>query len=233
MSDNARLFIAVACHERRRITEQCLPTLRAGAAPDDTIGLYNDGSKEFDDAWLRQFSNRVIGSPKSIGIEAQRRQHLKDFWADKRFTHLYFSDADALVDPTFRENLLRVQEEYGGALVCGYNTDAHVRIEGNTFNDSPHNEVVWRRVAPGISYLLSRVHVAAIMKFIDRITNFDWQIPGILGNRCAITRISYVDHIGAHGLHWKPEHGLEGGDRALNPTDFLVKKRTEVVAALS
>jgi hypothetical protein len=68
---------------------------------------------------------------------------------------------------------------------------------------------------------------------LQNITNFDWNIPDILGARCAISRTSYVDHMGFGGLRHPAGAGLDDGDRALNPTSWLVKKRAEVVARLS
>lgn len=231
---NAKIFIAVPIFNRVRIVEQCLPTLVESKDCDDLLALYDDGSTDgFCTTDFIFCPHRYLRSPTSIGIEAQRRQHLRDFWQDKRFTHFYATDSDALHDPNWRQVALDTQEACGGAMTCLYNTDAHVRIEGNTINDSPHNEVIWRRVAPGISYLLTREHVAAIMPHIDSLAHHDWQIPGILGNRCAITRTSYVDHIGLGGLHHPATAGLDEGDRCLNPTPWLQQKRREVVEALS
>jgi hypothetical protein len=233
-----RIFIAIACRNRRRIAEQCLPTMRDSAEWNhDCIALYDDGSSEYEAEWLRQFTGpsgvAVIGT-EQIGIQAQRRLHLSHFLgAPEAFTHLYFSDHDVLMDPTWRENALRIQQAHNNAPLCLYNTQAHARLAGNTIDDDPASEVIWRRVAPGVSYLLTREHVERLAPHIGSLQHFDWQIPALLGGRFAVTRTSYCDHIG-HGGERHPAHeGLDGGDRATNPTPWLVAKRAEVVARLS
>ncbi len=235
---SARIYVAVACHNRKAVAEQCLPTLRHPCHPDDTVVLYNDGSTEYDDFWLQRFlpgernSSRawVSGWNPAIGIQAQRRQHLRDFLERKDRTHLYFSDHDVLLDPEWRANALRIQGKYGHAPLCLYNTQAHIRLQGNTVDDLDGSEVIWRRVAPGVSYLLTREHVEHIQ--IDRLEHFDWQIPAMIGP-FAVSRVGFVDHIGWGGQRHPVKEGPDGGDRVLNPTPWLVAKRAEVVAALS
>lgn len=219
-----------------RIVQECLPTVRDSMEDGDELNLYNDGSTEYELEFLRQFrphSVSVTASP--IGIELQRKKHFLEFQAEK-FTHLYLTDSDALHDPNWRDALLRISSKYDDAPVCGYNTEAHVRLTGNTIEDSPFvHDVVWRRVAPGISYLLTAAHVAKVVRALPIMPahwNWDWTVPGLLGNEIAISRTSYVDHIGLGGMHHPPTEGLDGGDRALNPTPWLVRKRAEVVAHL-
>ncbi len=226
-----RIYVAVACHNRKRTAELCLPTLKGALGHDDALVLYNDGSTEYDKRFLQQWTTNVVSHP-NIGIEAERRLHLDDFWRSHA-EFLYFTDHDAIHDPMALEEGLRLQKKYGGPLVCLYNTMAHVRIPGNTTGDLKSSGVIWRRYAPGISYLLTRDHVKDIMPHLSRITNFDWNIPDILGNQCAITRTSYCDHVGIGGLRHPESDGPDGGDRGLSPTPWLVAKRAEIVTALT
>lgn len=235
-----RIFVAVPCHNRKTIAEQCLPTMRDSMHPDDWLALYNDGSVEYDAEWLYQFLPVVgekklpqgsITSDRLLGIQAQRRMHLRNFLAYEEMTHIYLSDHDVLVDPTWRENALRLQAEHSGAPLCLYNTQAHARIPGNTIEDDPASNVIWRRVAPGVSYLLTREHVESIK--IETLEHFDWQIPAMLGGRFAVSRVGYIDHIGYGGQRHPPEEGFDGGDRVLAPTQWLIDKRAEVVNKLS
>lgn len=244
---NARLLICIPCHNRKRIVEQCLPTVRDSIDPCDCLNLYDDGSTEFSPDWLRQFSpdvntgnwqfgERPTPRGSHIGIEAQRRRHFMVFDAmAPDFTHLYLTDSDALHDQNWRSELLRLQEKYGGAPICGYNTEAHARIAGNTIEDDPASEVIWRRAAPGISYLLTAEHVAKVVAALPSLPahwNWDWTVPAILGNRFAVTRVGLVDHIGFGGYHHPADEGYDGGDRVKSPTDWLIAKRAEVVKAL-
>ncbi len=231
-----RIFVAIACHNRRAVAALCLPTMRASIAPEDKLVLYNDGSAEYDGEWLRQFTPDLVaddGDGKPIGIQAQRRMHLRHFLASPpELTHCYFSDHDVLMDPSWRENALRLQEKYGGVPICLYDTEAHRRIPGNTLEDDPANEVIRRRWAPGVSYLLTREHVERIAPHLPRLDHFDWTIPEILGG-FAVSRTSYCDHIGWGGCRHPVNAGLDQGDRALNPMPWLVAKRAEIVSALS
>lgn len=222
------LFIAIACHNRKRVAELCLPTMVAH--PDDHLALYNDGSAEYGADWLLQFHpSEVFNCPVAIGIQAQRRMHMRHF-LEGAWTHLYFSDHDCVMDPLWRSEALALQAKYGAPL-CLYNTLAHSQMPGNTL--STEDDVIWRRVAPGVSYLLTRAHVERVRPFIDDMEHFDWQIPALLGHRFAVSRTSYVDHIGWGGIRHPAGAGPDEGDRATNPTHYLQQKRAEIVEALS
>lgn len=235
-----KLLIVIPTHNRREIAEECIPTVEAGIRWNhDLLVVYDDGSTD-DQVPRLTFTNWELKLVRpSVGIEAQRRMHFYDFWDRNQrgagFTHLYLTDADALHDPNWRSELLRIQEKYGDFPVCGYNTQAHVRLVNNTIEDKPESEVIWRRVAPGISYLLTAEHVAKVVRALPALPaywHWDWTVPSVLGNRFAVTRKCYVDHVGRHGLHHPESEGWDGGDRALNPTEWLVAKRAAVVGKL-
>lgn len=235
---NAKILICIPCHERRRITELCVPTVHDGMGATDVLNLYNDGSNEYGASFLFSLgaSNVHVTNP-GVGIERQRKSHFLDFARSERdFTHLYLTDSDALHDPRWREHALWLQDNHGGAPVCLYNTAAHETLVGNTINNDPKSDVIWRRVAPGISYLLTTEHVKKVMRAMPEMPphwHWDWTVPAILGHKMAISRVSHVDHIGLGGMHHPTGEGLDGGDRALNPTKWLVAKRTEVVRQLT
>jgi hypothetical protein len=226
-----KIRIAVLCYNRKAQTAFALETLKAAKGPRDTLVCYDDGSTEYDEAWLKQWADFVYTGPH-FGTEAQRRNHLIDFANNPGADLLYFTDNDTIHDPTCFEHLKDLQARYGHRLVCGYNTEAHVKLQGNTIMDDPTQDVIWRHYAPGVSYLLTRLHVQRLLPFIPQMTAFDWNIPDILHGWCAISRVSYLDHIGYGGLRHPADEGYDGGDRALNPTDWLIAKRAEVVAKL-
>lgn len=230
-----RLYIAIPVHGRLKLAEECVSTIRKGALCDDIIAIYADGSELTN--WLYRKSDVLSEEPQSIGIERQRRKHFMDFMAfeGEGMSHLYLADADAPHDPNWRTELLRIQASVGGAPVCGYNTRVHADMMGNTIAEE--GEVIWRRVAPGISYLLTREHVEKVVRWLKANPNvghwsFDWQVPAILGYRFAVTKTSYVEHIGIGGYHHPPDADWDGGDRALNPTPAVAKLRAEIVAKL-
>ncbi len=235
-----RLLICIPCHNRKRIAELCVPTILDGmerAPGRDILNLYNDGSDEYGQSFLYGLgADNVAEMSPAIGIERQRKIHFGDFNPD-RFTHLYLTDADALHDPNWREKALELQESTNQSPVCLYDTTAHSNLIGNTIQDLQENsEYILRRVAPGISYFLTADHVAAVQKALPHLPEYwhwDWTTPNILGNMMVISRQSHVDHIGYGGMHHPAPEGLDGGDRATNPTSWLVKKRAEVVAKLN
>lgn len=232
---NPRILICISCHNRKRIAELCLPTMRDAMHADDKLGLYQDGSTEYDDQWLMQFCpsngfvSYIAGSP--FGIQWMRREHLSAFLDATQRTHLYLTDHDMIHDPSWRENALRLQAAHGQRPLCLYNTRAHSEMPGNTMTDDAHSDVIWRRFAPGCSYLLTREHVERLRPSIATMDHFDWTIPALIGP-FATSRVSYCDHIGWGGVHHPEKDGFDGGDRATSPTDWLVAKRAEIVAKL-
>jgi hypothetical protein len=226
-----RIFVAIPVRDRFEIAKQCIPTVRAGMMPGDHLALFNDGSKSILPMDLLKIADSYVHDGNSQGIEEQRRVHFRLFQNLRDYTHLYLTDADALHDPDWRRTLLQLQQLAGGRPVCGYNTEAHARLIGNTLA-TPPGPLIWRAVAPGISYLLTRAHAEHVVKHIPPQWNWDWTVPALLGSRMAIARQSCVDHVGHGGIHHPAAEGLEGGDRALNPTPWLVAKRAEVIKYL-
>lgn len=231
----SKLYIAVPCKDRRRIVELCLPTIAFTKRPADWLEIWDDGSTEYSSEFLATWADRVHRSHFSRGIEVLRRVHFHVFFrSSTAFTHLYLTDSDALHDPGWREKALEIQEEHGGAPVCLYNTEAHARMKGNTLEDDPKSNVIWRYYAPGISYLLTRAHVEKIAAFgVTNLQNWDWDVPRILGHRFAVSRTSYVDHLGLGGLHHPAGVGIAGGDVALNPTSALRDMRESAMEILN
>lgn len=235
----ARLYVAIPVHNRRAVVEQCVPTIyRSIERPSDRLFLYDDGSTEYNIGSLDVGQDYSIRT-ESMGVDAQRRRHFVDFWDHAHrpysgdgpsFSHLYLTDGDAPHDPGFRAAALALQAEHN-LPICLYNTATHENMPGNTFRDTPGSNVILRRFAPGVSYLLTLEHVAKIMPHIDTLQSWDWQVPSLLGYRMAVSRTSYVEHIGAGGQH-DPADGSIGPERALNPTPWLVKKRAEIIAKL-
>lgn len=235
---NERIYIATPVHGRLNLAEECIPTVAAGCDSGDFLDLWFDGGgqrlsgKTFNGA---SKGGIEIEEP-AIGIERQRRKHFEKFaLMPSDYTHLYLTDADAPHDPNWRSELLRIQAAHGGAPVCGYNTAAHASMVGNTIGED--GEVIWRRFAPGVSYLLTREHVEKVVRWLKANPevhhwHWDWTVPSILGHRFAVTKTSYCEHVGAGGMHHPADAGYDGGDRALNPTPAVAKLRAEIVAKL-
>lgn len=237
---NARILVCIPAHNRAQIVRRCIPTVRAGMADEDVLNCYNDGSTEYGHTMLYECgAHSVAEFQPGVGIEVQRRLHFLAFaeLAPKLgFTNLYLTDSDSPHDPTWREEALRLQAKYGQAPLCLYNTTAHSLMVGNTIEDEAESEVIWRRVAPGISYFLTAEHVAKVVDALPYLPqphwNWDWATPALLGGRFAVSRLSYCDHIGVGGYHHPASEGYNGGDRALSSTPWLVNKRADIVREL-
>lgn len=239
IESDARFYIAVPTKNRKALIAPCFSTLRAGMVAGDQLVAYDDGSKEFGPGYLIEVgADHYNHSPESIGIERQRRQHFFDFLAQPEdVTHLYLTDSDTIHDPEWSgvaldRSIRRL------APVCLYNTQSHVRLENNLVQDDPKRSYLVRRFAPGVSYLLTRDMVKKVCAFLHSVDpkahwHWDWTVPNILGNHMIISRTCYVDHLGLGGMHHPPAEGWEGGDRALSPTAWLIKKRAEVIATLT
>lgn len=227
---NARLYIAIPVFNRVAIAAQCIPTVRESMYAEDHLAIYDDGSTESTAPLFAQAGpNETWTWGPNVGVDAQRRQHILDFWAKPEFTHLYFSDADAFVDPHWRSRLLDIHERTG-LLTCGYHTQTHEDYANNVY--ARRDDIVFTRFVPGVSMLMSREQVELIASQMPPRWSFDWHIPGILGYKCAVSDVSCVDHISLGGMHHVGE-GLDSGDRALNPTEALIAKRAEIISNLT
>lgn len=239
---SASIYIAIAVYNRLRLAELCIPTVRAGMKGgygmndgDDMLTIYDDGSaQEIDTNPLIFSCDRMVRS-ESIGIDAQRRKHILDFWGNREIhgcTHLALIDSDIIADPSWRSVALALQAEHGGAPVCLYRTATHEGYANNVFKDDPTENVLWQRFAPGTFYLLTLAHCEKLAKAMPDKIAWDWWVPGALGYRMAVSRTSYCDHIGAGGQH-DPADGSIGPECALSPTPWLVEKRKEIIACLT
>jgi len=232
-----KLLIVVACFNRPTHTRHCLETLAASKAPQDILCCFDDGSTEYHAGFLGSFAELNFNTNRRIGIHAQRILHFQ-FAGEMmgkipEITRLYLTDNDTIHDPHWRDNLVQVQDEYDGALVCGYDTLSHSTLPGNTWRDDPGERVIWRKYAPGVSYLLTADHVTVVNGRRNMLqAGWDWIVPDLLGNCCAITRQGWLDHIGFGGDRHPSDDGPEGGDRVANPTAWLQRKRAEVIAEL-
>lgn len=229
------ILVCIPVHNRLHIARECIPTVQAGMARSDSLAIYDDGSSDNLGPLPGWPGDSYHRRDEAVGIERQRKAHFREFQSEK-FTHLYLTDSDALHDPHWRDKALMLQKDAGGAPVCLYNTQAHERLPGNTVEVDGDLGIIWRRVAPGISYFLTADHVRTVCATLPHLPdhwNWDWTVPNLLGGRFAVSAVSYVDHVGHGGMHHPDNEGLDGGDRATGPTPWLIQKRAEVVAKLN
>lgn len=243
VSQAARIYIAVPCYGRPVLAFECIRTIDEArfdadsgtSLNSDVLALYEDGENQLGEA--SSCADEIHRSKDSIGVDAQRKRHFIDFWNRHErdgLTHLALFDSDVIVDPTWREKAIGLHSKYRGAPLCLYRTRTHAEYEGNIYRDMPSEDVIWQRFAPGCSYFLAAEHVRQVMEQMpDGPIAWDWAVPGYLGYKMAVSRTSYVDHIGYRGLHDKNADDLTvSTERALLPTDWLKSRRASVLATL-
>lgn len=219
-----KIYIAVTTYNRKKITELCLNQLKQVSNESD-IFIYDDGSTEYDETWLKQFSDHVSIS-KNKGIEEQRLQHFKDFY-NSEYEFLYLTDNDAFHDTNWEDMAILLHDKWNVPISL-YNSNCHTHF---TVDDTEQFEVI-REYLPGISIFLDREMVKRVLddsnthggKLIAKHGGFDWRVGELYNNKVIISRTSYVDHYGYGGMHCNLH---ENGDWALNPTGalFFLKKR--------
>lgn len=237
---SARIYIAIPVHNRIEIARECVATIGdtlcegGNSKHGDVLAVFDDAS-DAESHDLRGY-DEYHRSPVCRGIEEMRKHHFTYFHhsVPKVFTHLYLCDSDSVHDPNWRSVLLGLQSKYGGAPICGYDTQSHRRLGGNVKEE--HGDALIQCFAPGISYLLTREHVEKVVRWLDATPNcnwaFDWQVPALLGYRFVISCPSVVEHIGWGGRHHPEGADWDGGDRAHNPTPAVAKLRAEIVGRL-
>jgi len=232
-----RITVCIPTYNRRAVAEQCIPTVRAGMEEGDVLMVYDDGSSPDEKPWhseaiMRAASGFIPTEP--IGIDAQRRNHILEFVAGHAIhgrDWLYLTDCDAFHDPDWRRAALTLYRNYG-KLTCLYRTQTHANYVNNIYRDHPGESVIWQRFAPGVSYLLSIADCRILAAHMPAKIAWDWWVPGALGHKCAVSRVSYCDHIGYGGMHDRNEPGCASNERATNATEWLVKKRVEILSNL-
>jgi hypothetical protein len=224
---DVRIMVCVPVLNRIDIAALCLPTLRDSMGAGDHLSIYNDGSTE-DMSRLIDIAD-IFHIGDNIGVNAQRRKHIMDFVNSGVEDFLYFTDGDAIHSPDWRARLLDLHEQTG-YLTCGYHAQTHENYTNNVY--ARHADHLLTRFVPGVSMLMSRPQVELIAAHLPAVWDFDWAIPAMLGNKCAVTNESVVDHISNGGLHHDGTPGYDGGDRAINPTQWLQAKRAEITNAL-
>ena len=222
-----RILIAFTNYNRLRVSKYCAYQLFKSKSKDDRMVVYDDLSDEYNpvDVFKDRCDELAI-SVKRQGIHAQRRSNIKDFierYTD--YTHLYFTDNDALHDCAWRKKLY--ENEFSQYIVGLYNSPCHLNQQ---YQLGGNKEMVNRLYCPGISMLINRDMAKMCYDRLEEIQNWDFDISRIIGVSAMITITSYVEHIGGGGLHSAPNDFER--DRAISPTDWLKSKRKSLLKKL-
>lgn len=238
-----RILIALATHNRPTITELCLKNLQSIKDEYAKLVVYDDASTAYDRAYLCQYADEVIRFDRQGGIERSRAKSFRDFiYRYTEFDLLYLTDNDTIHDPAFTSVLRGIFSTHSNNLPAGlFNSIAH-RPPSITGNDGFYES----RSCPGVSMCFTREMAAEIVEFLNHdpvaesTYGWDYSWPSILKKPFILPKISYVEHF-ARDRHEAGMHSQNSGldieiaskdfdnDRAINPSEFLVKLRPKVI----
>lgn len=204
---------------RKRVTKLCLENIdkyRRSAS----LCVLDDHSTEYDleelKSWTR--SSAVVRLPNKMGINNLRVAAHK-IAQKNNSKYVYHIDNDAYHDPNWMIRMYELSQEHKGVLGL-YNTSHHfvATIKENT-------DVIHRRACPGLSFF----YEVSALKEVPTTFNNSWDF--LFGDRIGntlISKISYVEHLGADGIH----NADFERDRAHNPTLWLKRERARLIPLL-
>ena len=214
-----KTLIVMATYNRKQITEMCLKNLnsfRHGTA----LWVYDDHSTEISMEELSIWAPgaEVRRAATKLGIEKLRLEIHRE--AQKQnFKYIYHTDNDAYHDPEWLRRLYEIRQKHDG-LIGLYNTNLHYHN-----NISVNDDIIMRKSCPGISFFYE---ISKLKECPDKIYN-SWDY--VFGDKlapAAISKVSFVEHFGAGGIHNKDFNR----DRAANPTPWLAEQRARLIPLL-
>jgi hypothetical protein len=211
------MWIITQLYGRQAVAKYSLRNLKETAPPHAQIHIWLDDPTQ-DYSWAEEFGH-LHPMDKNVGIDSIRSIQLTAA-AAAGIEEVYLTDTDAIHDPAW---YARAKELYKkGTIVSLYNSPAHSKL-------GDLGDRVIQKYAPGISYYLGSDEIRRLEPHAKRgLTNWDFTVPDLLSNRCVISKQSYVEHLGAGGLHspsWDDE-------RADNPTPFLIEESRRILTEL-
>jgi len=226
--DAKRTLISIAAWNRPEVTRLCAECLWQNRGLC-TVEIWDDHSDQYEAHFLRDFCHQVRRAPRKLGIDSLRFLAMRDFLERDEFDFLYFTDNDALHDPSFVERLAKLYES-SPLPISLYNSPIH---NDANLTLGRKAEGYLRRIAPGISMLLTRPMVKKICRGLADLlqlpaTTWDTLSCQLLGLPWLISQPSFVEHLGAGGLH-----NLDFEcDRAIEPTALLQDLRRSALMRL-
>jgi hypothetical protein len=215
------IIVAMTTYNRKSITKLCVENITKYKGLS-SVCIFDDYSTDYTQNDIKSWGNvdSVNRLYKKMGIEDLRVQ-IHKIASSLDFKYIYHIDNDAYHDPDWLKRLYELRSKHNG-LIGLYNSKFHENRTIENFDD-----YILRSSCPGISYFYE------IAKLGDVPTNF--------GKRCwdyafgdklapaAISTISYVEHLGADGVHNRDFDR----DRACNPTEWLIKERARILDLIS
>jgi hypothetical protein len=215
----SKTVIATATYNRKQITEVCLKNL-SSYRKNAALWIFDDHSTDIamEELSIWAPGAEVFREPTKLGIEKLRLAiHRKA--VSSGFKYIYHTDNDAYHDPNWLTRLYDIRQTHDG-LIGLYNTNLHYHN-----NISQTDSLIMRKACPGISFFYE---ISKLKECPDKIYN-SWDY--VFGDKlapAAISKVSYVEHFGAGGIHNKDFDR----DRAANPTPWLMEQRSRLIPLL-
>ena len=219
---NPRVFVATQTFNRPRVAEACLKQQASVLGPEAVLYVWDDHSTNPPN-WPD-----LLREPEHLGPHKLRIAQLRAFLCSD-CEEIYLSDSDAVLDPNWLDVCRKLESE-STPIVSLFNSSLHKQFTIGVGYTAGVAYAV-RKYAPGISYYMRRETVEEVITKIDLISsNWDFALPTLLGNRCAIPLDSYCDHYGAGGIHTPV--GDWTRDMAVSPTHYLADLRYTLLPTL-
>ena len=209
------MWVVTQLYGRNMIAKRCLAQLQSVLPPHAELHIWDDHSPE-PTGWAASHGT-MHREPQHLGIEELRVRQIRAA-AAAGVDEIYLTDTDAMHDPGWYAQAVKLYAH--GAPVCLYNSRHHLR---NTITEAPDHIV--RRHASGISWYMRKKELQQLNPRVRKSAGWDWHFATILGNRCIVSKESYVEHYGADGIHNK----TWDFDTALQPTPFLRDQRAHLL----
>ena len=241
------ILIALATYNRKNLTKICLENISKILDKNSALIIYDDGSDEYNENFLKKFSSNVLRFRVKGGIERSRARCFRDFlYIHKKFDLLYITDNDVIHDPNFLNRIRElnsISKTLDKKLPFGlFNSIFHNKA-GNVLEQ--HKEYSLRKTCPGVSQCYDRNMVKIMVDFLNHnpifetVYGFDYYWPAQLGVPFIQSEVSYLEHF-ARDRH---QPGIHSGfskkradimkdfekDRALNPTNYLKEIRNQTI----
>lgn len=223
------ILIPVCVFNRKKITQLSLAQIKRYKTEYCYLQVYNDQSTEYDNYFLEQYADEVIQLPHRMGPHNLRWCSFNKF-LESDFDFMYMTDNDIIHDPEFINALEYLYEMGVGQLpVCLYNSRDHSGPKTVLFDNN--NGIILKKTAPGFSMFYDRKMVEKVISIFDKTgtnhDNYGWDYRAIayLGLPWITSEVSYLEHYGAGGVN----NSDYETDRAINPSEYLQKRRESIL----
>lgn len=233
-----KLLIRVETWNRKNITEICLKQLKE-TKKDAFLEIVDDHSIEYDLDYLKQFGDNVFRYEKKLGISKLKYRLFKEFLKTD-YTHLYMCDSDIYHDIDFIQFLNKYKSNnipitlYKSSFIHSFGDGVHKYLK------IYDNISLKAGLYGGCSVFLSKEQVSKIVENLPETEDiwesmcateaWDSKIQKMIDLKrfYLIPNKSLCEHYGEGGKN----HTQMNSDYALDPTEYLIEKKEEILKKL-